>query len=110
MRVSFLCTLNRWISEEYDWFYLEGAAQSFRFQVSAAAAGDAGDALNVANSPTHGSYFYVLSSNTFCTNSYGSGWYSSTGSCLHWRGLGGGSSGFKWFDQPVQIGRMMVKP
>lgn len=106
-------------------FYLDSFDQFYTLHTSATGIGDAGDAVNMADSSENGAQFYCSSYQGYCDTNYGPWWYvadyprvwNAGGSCGYVRLFGNSSNiGFiwGWGVKPLPAGklraaRMMVR-
>ena len=102
-------SFDRWYSIEYDWFYIQSLADSYRFRISPSSSGDIKDAVNY--SPMDGNTWAVY---TTCGNLYGPWWYTNDWTCCGCRLFGTVSgNGFVWStmsgQKQVEMCRMMIR-
>ena len=115
---------HRWYSEQYAWFYIDSAEFGYALHVStsAAAAGDAGDALNSPSATSNGingmMFYSADNDNTNgCSSADGGGWWYNACSSSQLMGLQKKTtSGFRWeeleaveSDGALITSRMMIK-
>lgn len=100
--------VDRWLSQEYDWFFLDSGERNYVFYVPTNGVGDAGDCLNTWNSPVNGKSF-MTDASILCVTTFGPGWYNGVESCCYCRFFSQSSNnGFAW-SVGLQTSRMMVR-